>query len=99
MSAGGGFTRSGIGTIVDMDSLEVEVDISEAYLQRVFPNQPAKVSLNAYPSHSYGAQVVAIVPTAESQQGDCTGAHRPVGEGSAGDAEHGSSGGVSKWSR
>ena len=65
LSAGGGFTRSGIGTIVDMDSLEVEVDISEAYLQRVFPNQPAKVNLNAYPSHNYGAQVVAIVPTAD----------------------------------
>ena len=65
MSAGGGFTRSGIGTIVDMDSLEVEVDISEAYLNRVFASQPARVRLNAYPNHDYGAEVVAIVPTAD----------------------------------
>ena len=44
-----GFTRTGIGTIVDMDSLEVEVDINEAYLNRVFPNQIVRVRLNAYP--------------------------------------------------
>ncbi|MDE0344371.1 MAG: efflux RND transporter periplasmic adaptor subunit [Boseongicola sp.] len=65
MSAGGGFTRTGIGTIVDMDSLEVEVDINEAYLNRVFPNQPVRVKLNAYPGNSYEAQVIAIVPTAD----------------------------------
>ena len=65
MSAGGGFTRTGIGTIVDMDSLEVEVDINEAYLNRVFPHQPVRVKLNAYPADSYEAQVIAIVPTAD----------------------------------
>ena len=65
MSSGGGFTRSGIGTIVDMDSLEVEVDINEAYLNRVFPKQRTRVRLNAYPDHGYGAEVVAIVPTAD----------------------------------
>ncbi|MXY51663.1 MAG: efflux RND transporter periplasmic adaptor subunit [Gammaproteobacteria bacterium] len=65
MSGGGGFTRSGIGTIVDMDSLEVEVDINEAYLNRVFANQPATVRLNAYPNRGYGAAVAAIVPTAD----------------------------------
>ena len=64
MSAGG-FTRSGIGTIVDMGSLEVEVDINEAYLQRVFPDQPVRVSLNAYPKDSYEARVIAIVPAAD----------------------------------
>lgn len=63
MSAG--FTETGIGTIVDMDSLEVEVDINEAYLNRVFPRQPARVRLNAYPSHGYDAEVIAIVPTAD----------------------------------
>ena len=63
MSAG--FTESGIGTIVDMDSLEVEVDINEAYLNRVFPRQPARVRLNAYPSHGYDAEVIAIVPAAD----------------------------------
>lgn len=54
-----------IATIVDMNSLEVEVDINEAYLNRVFPNQPARVRLNAYPENSYEAQVIAIVPTAD----------------------------------
>ena len=61
MSAGGGW----IATMVDMDSLEVEVDINEAYLNRVFPLQPTKVRLNAYPGNSYEAQVLAIVPTAD----------------------------------
>ena len=64
MSAGG-FTRSGIGTIVDMGSLEVEVDINEAYLKRVFPDQPVRVSLNAWPGHAYEARVIAIVPAAD----------------------------------
>ena len=48
-----------------MDSLEVEVDINEAYLNRVFPNQSASVRLNAYPNRGYEARVVAIVPTAD----------------------------------
>jgi RND family efflux transporter MFP subunit len=49
ISAGGGFTRTGIGTIVDMDSLEVQVDVNEAYINRVTANQPVNVVLNAYP--------------------------------------------------
>jgi RND family efflux transporter MFP subunit len=65
MSAGGGFARTGIGTIVDMDSLEVEVDVSENFINRVHANQPATVRLNAYPDWSIPASVIAIVPTAD----------------------------------
>jgi RND family efflux transporter MFP subunit len=64
-SAGGGFTRTGIGTIVDMDSLEVEVDVSENFINRVRPSQPATVKLNAYPDWAIPAQVIAVVPTAD----------------------------------
>ena len=65
VSAGGGFTRTGICTIVDMDSLEVEVDVNEAYINRVFPGQPATVALNAYPDVQIPASVIAIIPTAD----------------------------------
>jgi len=65
VSAGGGFTRTGICTIVDMDSLEVEVDVNEAYINRVKENQPVQVTLNAYPQDHYSAQVIAIIPTAD----------------------------------
>ncbi len=65
ISAGGGFTRTGIGTIVDMSSLEVEVDVSENFINRVRADQPATVKLNAYPDWSIPARVIAIVPTAE----------------------------------
>ena len=65
VSAGGGFTRTGICTIVDMDSLEVEVDVNEAYINRVFPGQPATVALNAYPDIHLPAAVIAIIPTAD----------------------------------
>jgi RND family efflux transporter MFP subunit len=64
-SAGGGFTRTGIGTIVDMDSLEVEVDVSENFINRVRPNQPATVKLNAYPDWAIPAHVIAVIPTAD----------------------------------
>ncbi|HEU4625602.1 MAG TPA: efflux RND transporter periplasmic adaptor subunit [Steroidobacteraceae bacterium] len=64
-SAGGGFTRTGIGTIVDMDSLEVEVDVSENFINRVRPNQPATVKLNAYPDWEIPAHVIAVIPTAD----------------------------------
>lgn len=64
-SAGGGFTRTGIGTIVDMDSLEVEVDVSENFINRVRPSQPASVKLNAYPDWDIPAQVIAVIPTAD----------------------------------
>ena len=49
ISAGGGFTRTGIGTIVDMDSLEIQVDVNEAFINRVKPDQPVEAMLNAYP--------------------------------------------------
>jgi RND family efflux transporter MFP subunit len=65
VSAGGGFTRTGICTIVDMDSLEVEVDVNEAYINRVRENQPVQVTLNAYPEDHYSARVIAIIPTAD----------------------------------
>ena len=63
--ATGGFTRTGVGTIVDMDSLEIEVDVNEAYINRVQPNQPATATLDAYPDWSIPAHVIAIIPTAD----------------------------------
>ncbi len=65
ISAGGGFTRTGIGTIVDMDSLEVEVDVNEAYINRVQSGQPVTVVLNAYPQLQIKGRVIAIIPTAD----------------------------------
>jgi RND family efflux transporter MFP subunit len=64
-TAGGGYTRSGIGTIVDMDSLEVEVDVSENFINRVHPDQPATIKLNAYPDWEIPAAVIAVIPTAD----------------------------------
>ena len=64
-SAGGGFTRTGICTIVDMDSLEVEVDVSENFINRVRPDQPATIKLNAYPDWEIPAAVIAVIPTAD----------------------------------
>jgi len=65
ISAGGGFTRTGVGTIVDMDSLEIEVDVNESYINRVRPNQPAEAVLDAYPDWTIPAHVIAIIPTAD----------------------------------
>jgi RND family efflux transporter MFP subunit len=65
ISAGGGFTRTGIGTVVDMSSLEVEVDVSENFINRVVPQQPVTVQLNAYPDWTIPARVIAIIPTAD----------------------------------
>ena len=65
ISAGGGFTRTGVGTIVDMDSLEIEVDVNEAYINRVQPLQSAQALLDAYPDWNIPAHVVAIIPTAD----------------------------------
>jgi HlyD family secretion protein len=65
VSAGGGFTRTGIGTIVDMDSLEVEVDVSESFISRVETGQPVAITLNAYPDRRIPGRVVAIIPTAD----------------------------------
>jgi RND family efflux transporter MFP subunit len=64
-SAGGGFTRTGIGTLVDMDSLEIEVDVNEAYINRVQPGQPVASVLNAYPEWTIPSHVIAIIPTAD----------------------------------
>jgi RND family efflux transporter MFP subunit len=65
VSAGGGFTRTGIGTIVDMDSLEVEVDVSENFINRVVSGQGVTITLNAYPDERAAGRVIAIVPTAD----------------------------------
>ena len=65
ISAGGGSIRTGIGTIVDMDSLEIQVDVSESYINRVQPGQKVEAVLNAYPDWRIPASVIAIVPTAD----------------------------------
>ncbi|MDP2326307.1 MAG: efflux RND transporter periplasmic adaptor subunit [Gammaproteobacteria bacterium] len=65
ISAGGGFTRTGIGTIVDMDSLEVEVDVSENFISRVHAGQPATIKLNAYPDWTISGEIIAVIPTAD----------------------------------
>jgi len=65
LSAGGGFTRTGIGTIVDMDSLEIEVEVGEAFIGRVQPKMPVEATLNAYPDWKIPGEVIAIIPTAD----------------------------------
>jgi RND family efflux transporter MFP subunit len=65
LSAGGGFTRTGVGTIVDMDSLEIEVDVNEAYINRVAAKQPVEAILDAYPDWKIPGHVIAIIPTAD----------------------------------
>lgn len=68
ISAGGGFTRTGICTIVDMSSLEVEVDVNETYINRVRAGQPVVATLDSYPDWSIPARVIAIIPTADRQK-------------------------------
>jgi RND family efflux transporter MFP subunit len=68
VSAGGGFTRTGICTIVDMRSIEVEVDVNENYINRVRPEQDVVVILNAYPEWEIPAHVITTVPTADRQK-------------------------------
>jgi HlyD family secretion protein len=68
VSAGGGFTRTGIGTVVDMDSLEIEVDVAEAYINRVRQGQPVEAVLDAYPDWKIPAHVITPVPTADRQK-------------------------------
>ncbi|HKZ06690.1 MAG TPA: efflux RND transporter periplasmic adaptor subunit [Methylomirabilota bacterium] len=65
ISAGGGFTRTGIGTIVDMDSLEIQVDVNESFINRVTSGQPVHAMLNAYPDWKIPGEVIAIIPTAD----------------------------------
>ncbi|MFQ5534582.1 MAG: efflux RND transporter periplasmic adaptor subunit [Sphingomonadales bacterium] len=68
ISAGGGFTRTGICTVVDMSSLEIEVDVNEAFIGRVFAGQLVEATLDAYPDWRIPAAVIAIVPTANRQK-------------------------------
>jgi len=68
VSAGGGFTRSGIATIVDMSSLEIEVDVSESYINRVHPGMPVEAVLDAYPDWRIPAHVITTVPSADRQK-------------------------------
>ncbi|HEX9781884.1 MAG TPA: efflux RND transporter periplasmic adaptor subunit [Opitutaceae bacterium] len=68
ISAGGGFTRTGICTIVDMSSLEIEVDVNESYINRVSAGQPVVATLDSYPGWRIPAKVIAIIPTADRQK-------------------------------
>jgi RND family efflux transporter MFP subunit len=68
ISAGGGYTRTGIATLVDMDSREVEIDVNEAYINRVSAGQRAECVLDAYPDWRIPAHVISIVPTADRQK-------------------------------
>ena len=68
VSAGGGFTRTGIGTIVDMRSLEIEVDVNESYINRVRPSQAVTAVLDAYPDWEIPARVITMVPAADRQK-------------------------------
>ena len=68
VSAGGGFTRTGICTIVDMSSLEIEVDVSEQYINRVRAGQPVEAVLDAYPDWRIPAHVITTVPSADRQK-------------------------------
>jgi RND family efflux transporter MFP subunit len=65
VSAGGGFTRTGVATIVDMSSLEIEVDVNEGSIDQVAPGQPVEALLDAYPDWRIPARVLAIIPTAD----------------------------------
>src|ERR1017187_2218352 len=66
VSAGGGFTRTGIGTVVAMDS--IEIDVNESYINRVQPGQPVVATLDAYPDWKIPCKVIAIIPTADRQK-------------------------------
>ena len=68
-AAGGGDTRTGIAQITDMDSLEVQVDVSENYIERVRAGEKATITLNAYPDWQIPASVIAIIPTADQSKG------------------------------
>lgn len=72
VSAGGGFTRTGIGTIVDMDSLEIQVDVNENFINRVSAGQRATAKLNAYPDWQIPGHVIAVIPTADRSKGTVT---------------------------
>lgn len=64
----GGFTRTGVCTLVDMSSLEIEIDVNESYINRVEPNQPVVATLDSYPDWKIPARVIAIIPSADRQK-------------------------------
>ena len=68
VSAGGGFTRTGVATIVDMSSLEIEVDVNESYINRVHAAMPVEAVLDAYPDWRIPAHVIATIPSADRQK-------------------------------
>lgn len=68
ISAGGGYTRTGIATIVDMNSLEIEVDVNESYIARVTPGQRVEAILDAYPDWRIPSSVLTVIPTADRQK-------------------------------
>lgn len=68
ISAGGGFTRTGICTLVDMASLEIEVDVNESFINRVTPGQVVEATLDAYPDWKIPCKVIAVIPTADRQK-------------------------------
>jgi RND family efflux transporter MFP subunit len=68
VSAGGGFTRTGIATIVDMNSLEIEVDVNESYIAKVSIGQKVEATLDAYPDWQIPSTVRTVIPTADRQK-------------------------------
>ena len=68
ITAGGGFTRTGICTVVDMESLEIEVDVNERYINRVSPDQRVVATLDAYPDWRIPARVITTIPAADRQR-------------------------------
>jgi RND family efflux transporter MFP subunit len=70
--AGGGFTRTGICTIVDMDSLEVDVDVAESFINRVAQGMPTSIRLDAYPDWDIPGSVIAVIPTADRSKATVT---------------------------
>ncbi len=99
VSAGGGFTRTGISTIVDMSSLEIEVDVNESFINRVTPGQRVEATLDAYPDWRIPAHVITIVPDGRPAEGHGAGAHRVRAARPPHPARHGRQGGVSGGGR
>jgi RND family efflux transporter MFP subunit len=67
-TAGGGLTRSAIATMADLRTLEVEVDVNEAYIARIRNGQSSRITLDAYPDTSFAGRVRQVVPTADRQK-------------------------------
>src|SRR2546430_16502769 len=76
MSAGGSFTRTGICTLVDMGSLEIEVEVNESYINRVEPGQAVEATLDSYQDWHISSKEIAIIPTADPQKATV---QKPVG--------------------